>query len=323
MDVRQTATHPLCFENWQATSNEMNALQSCSVLFRALEAPLWSRCPPKSKKPSSRPPKPRCGPGTWSGAKSRASPSSSVRCCANSVSSQSSWRRRKGERGRGNLYARCRSGSHTQARRAATSDLECAFLPNRRMAGVTKGGDRLRHRFCRQGFSEELQEVHWSPPRRSRSASWLTTQKMGKNKLTCRIAAARRPSPGSTRSANMSVTMNANPPPPSSTSQYEKVVSFFTGQPLGKSTRIASPLHAASKRFDGACYYSVFEAASGIADFGYCTPVCNCGAECDEQGTTCYDLVGIDPMDPGKSNGVGLCFSEDPQSTDPRVESCN
>jgi hypothetical protein len=79
---------------------------------------------------------------------------------------------------------------------------------------------------------------------------------------------------------------------------------------------------ATSRRFDGACYYqSSYEPASGVGDFGYCTPTCNCAADCNEALSECYNVTG-GLLDTATHNGAGLCFVRDPQAVYPVVDRC-
>jgi hypothetical protein len=81
---------------------------------------------------------------------------------------------------------------------------------------------------------------------------------------------------------------------------------------------------AVSRRFAGSChYYSTLAQANGVGDFAYCTPACNCAAECYDASLTCYALKGVSPLDAKAYVGPGLCFDDDPQtSTNPLVEQC-
>jgi hypothetical protein len=79
---------------------------------------------------------------------------------------------------------------------------------------------------------------------------------------------------------------------------------------------------ATSRRFDGVCYYqSAYEPASGVADFGYCTPTCNCAADCNEALSECYNVTDS-LLSTATHNGAGLCFVREPEAGYPVVERC-
>src|SRR5207244_9089038 len=70
--------------------------------------------------------------------------------------------------------------------------------------------------------------------------------------------------------------------------------------------------NAASQKYDGVCFYaSVLTADSGdLGDFGFCTPSCNCSADCNSTALACSLLQqGSLPTD--SFRGAGLCFSPD------------
>lgn len=80
---------------------------------------------------------------------------------------------------------------------------------------------------------------------------------------------------------------------------------------------------AASKRFDGACYYqSPITSASVAGDFGFCAPTCNCTAECGDPSLGCYAVTGIGALDPAVYRGPGLCFTAEVVPNEPTVEQC-
>lgn len=69
--------------------------------------------------------------------------------------------------------------------------------------------------------------------------------------------------------------------------------------------------NSATKKFDGLCLYaSVLTADSGdTGDFGFCTPSCNCSADCRDGALACTLLTQALPTDTFK--GAGLCFTPD------------
>jgi hypothetical protein len=81
---------------------------------------------------------------------------------------------------------------------------------------------------------------------------------------------------------------------------------------------IATPCayNSESGKFDGACFYaSVLTAETGsIGDFGFCTPSCNCTAECNDDALACSLLTQGALTDDFK--GPGLCFAPDADTTE-------
>jgi hypothetical protein len=77
---------------------------------------------------------------------------------------------------------------------------------------------------------------------------------------------------------------------------------------------------AATEKFGGVCLYasSLTAETGGVGDFGFCTPSCNCAADCDTDGVACEDL-GLGPLGPDFV-GQGLCFAPSAQSTP--LEAC-
>lgn len=77
---------------------------------------------------------------------------------------------------------------------------------------------------------------------------------------------------------------------------------------------------AETQKFGGACLYasSLTAANGGAGDFGFCTPSCNCAADCDTDGIACEEL-SIGPLGSDFS-GQGLCFAPDRQSVP--LEAC-
>ncbi len=77
----------------------------------------------------------------------------------------------------------------------------------------------------------------------------------------------------------------------------------------------------ATKRFDGACYYaSRLTSTWAVADLGYCSPACDCDAECSDD-QNCFALTDIGALDRATYSGAGLCFRDEPLA-DPLVEQC-
>ncbi|HKY37188.1 MAG TPA: hypothetical protein VJN18_14690 [Polyangiaceae bacterium] len=77
--------------------------------------------------------------------------------------------------------------------------------------------------------------------------------------------------------------------------------------------------NAETEKFDGACFYaSVLTSETGfVGDFGFCTPACNCPAECNDPRLTCSLLTQVELTDAFK--GLGLCFSP-PDPPDPNFQ---
>jgi hypothetical protein len=69
--------------------------------------------------------------------------------------------------------------------------------------------------------------------------------------------------------------------------------------------------NAKTEKFDGVCFYaSVLTSETGDAgDFGFCTPTCNCTAECNDPDLAC-SLLSQGAL-PDDFKGPGLCFSPD------------
>jgi hypothetical protein len=69
--------------------------------------------------------------------------------------------------------------------------------------------------------------------------------------------------------------------------------------------------NTATKVYDGLCLYaSVLTADTGdTGDFGFCTPTCNCTADCKDEALACSLLSQALPTD--SFHGAGLCFSPD------------
>jgi hypothetical protein len=74
--------------------------------------------------------------------------------------------------------------------------------------------------------------------------------------------------------------------------------------------------NAETSKFDGACFYaSVLTAETGsVGDFGFCTPTCNCTAECNDPALGC-SLLSQGPLN-ADFRGPGLCFSPDDETVE-------
>jgi hypothetical protein len=72
--------------------------------------------------------------------------------------------------------------------------------------------------------------------------------------------------------------------------------------------------NTATEQFDGLCLYpSVLTVdVGGPGDFGFCTPTCNCSAECLDAALACVDPGGA--LGDAFSAG-GLCFAQDDDAT--------
>jgi hypothetical protein len=72
--------------------------------------------------------------------------------------------------------------------------------------------------------------------------------------------------------------------------------------------------NAATEKFDGVCFYaSVLTSETGdVGDFGFCTPSCNCTADCNDPALEC-SLLSQGALS-SDFRGAGLCFSADPMT---------
>jgi hypothetical protein len=91
------------------------------------------------------------------------------------------------------------------------------------------------------------------------------------------------------------------------------------GSPLGHCSATCGLLNEcawdpASERFDGGCFYAsvLTEDSGAVGDFGFCTPSCNCDAECNDASLVCMAATGIGLLAEDRFKGPGLCFSPVP-----------
>ena len=75
--------------------------------------------------------------------------------------------------------------------------------------------------------------------------------------------------------------------------------------------------NAGTEKFDGACLYlsAITGDNTDVGDFGFCTPTCNCAAECQDATLGCE----VSPAGalPDQYRGGGLCFPPDPTTSKP------